>query len=639
MKDNREFLEGIYEKYDEYQNEKKLKITKFKRYIPMVALASVVIIAVATTTIRPKEKPDIIITNPTTETSLAKVENFQNFYNLLQNQKDTGLNVLQAENLEDSVKSTTKSDAVSESYSETNTQVQGVDEADIVKTDGKYIYYIVENKVEIIDIQNSSQKVSEITFDTTNTNLIELYLHDNKLVVIASINEIKNETGKAFYSTADVAYVDGIKIKTVAIIYNIQNPEKPEEERRVEVEGNYISSRMIEENMYFATTKNIIQAINMVKHNKIEDLNEDEYKPTYLDTAISTESKMIQFNDIQYFDNSEISNYLIVAGFNLDTNQEVNIETLLGAGDMIYSSNKNMYIAKTSSTFDINTYTLLGYQTKIIKFELQDGNIEYKKDTTVDGKVLNQFSMDEDENGNFRIAVTQDIQNKTTNSLYVLNSNLEAVGTISDLAEGERIKSVRYMDNKGYVVTFEEVDPLFVIDLSDPTNPHVLGELKIPGYSTYLHPYDETHLIGFGNDTKSNGSGGVQNDGLKLSMFDVSDINNPKELFTQKIGTKSAYSEAQYNHKAILYLAQKNIIAFPLQDYQYNNSSSKILIYQIDLNQGFILKSENKQDISKDYKKRYERVIFANNKYYLLSKKQVVVVDENTWNESEKIDF
>ena len=639
MKDNREFLEGIYEKYDEYQNEKKLKITKFKRYIPMVALASVVIIAVATTTIRPKEKPDIIITNPTTETSLAKVENFQNFYNLLQNQKDTGLNVLQAENLEDSVKSTTKSDAVSESYSETNTQVQGVDEADIVKTDGKYIYYIVENKVEIIDIQNSSQKVSEITFDTTNTNLIELYLHDNKLVVIASINEIKNETGKAFYSTADVAYVDGIKIKTVAIIYNIQNPEKPEEERRVEVEGNYISSRMIEENMYFATTKNIIQAINMVKHNKIEDLNEDEYKPTYLDTAISTESKMIQFNDIQYFDNSEISNYLIVAGFNLDTNQEVNIETLLGAGDMIYSSNKNMYIAKTSSTFDINTYTLLGYQTKIIKFELQDGNIEYKKDTTVDGKVLNQFSMDEDENGNFRIAVTQDIQNKTTNSLYVLNSNLEAVGTISDLAEGERIKSVRYMDNKGYVVTFEEVDPLFVIDLSDPTNPHVLGELKIPGYSTYLHPYDETHLIGFGNDTKSNGSGGVQNDGLKLSMFDVSDINNPKELFTQKIGTKSAYSEAQYNHKAILYLAQKNIIAFPLQDYQYNNSSSKILIYQIDLNQGFILKSENKQAISKDYKKRYERVIFANNKYYLLSKKQVVVVDENTWNESEKIDF
>ncbi len=639
MKDNREFLEGIYEKYDEYQNEKKLKITKFKRYIPMVALASVVIIAVATTTIRPKEKPDIIITNPTTETSLAKVENFQNFYNLLQNQKDTGLNVLQAENLEDSVKSTTKSDAVSESYSETNTQVQGVDEADIVKTDGKYIYYIVENKVEIIDIQNSSQKVSEITFDTTNTNLIELYLHDNKLVVIASINEIKNETGKAFYSTADVAYVDGIKIKTVAIIYNIQNPEKPEEERRVEVEGNYISSRMIEENMYFATTKNIIQAINMVKHNKIEDLNEDEYKPTYLDTAISTESKMIQFNDIQYFDNSEISNYLIVAGFNLDTNQEVNIETLLGAGDMIYSSNKNMYIAKTSSTFDINTYTLLGYQTKIIKFELQDGNIEYKKDTTVDGKVLNQFSMDEDENGNFRIAVTQDIQNKTTNSLYVLNSNLEAVGTISDLAEGERIKSVRYMDNKGYVVTFEEVDPLFVIDLSDPTNPHVLGELKIPGYSTYLHPYDETHLIGFGNDTKSNGSGGVQNDGLKLSMFDVSDINNPKELFTQKIGTKSAYSEAQYNHKAILYLAQKNIIAFPLQDYQYNNSSSKILIYKIDLNQGFILKSENKQDISKDYKKRYERVIFANNKYYLLSKKQVVVVDENTWNESEKIDF
>ncbi len=643
MKDNKEFINGIYEKYDEYQKQKQLKRTQKLKYIPIATFASIIIVSVLTTAIYQKNKINQpkINSEQIVQTSLAKVENFQNFYNLLKNQSDEIAEQSKYTNtLESEANSTIQDVSIAqEEYSQTNTQTEGVDEADIIKTDGKYIYYIVNQKVVIIDIQNSSnsKKISEIPFETKDTSLRELYLNEDKLVVIASQNELKTET-RSIYETTDVAYVDGIKIKTVAIIYNIQNREKPEEERRIEIEGNYISSRMIDDKLYFATTKYISQAINMVKKYQIEDLNEDDYKPTYVDTAISEEARYIPFNKIQYFDEAEISNYLIIAGVNINTQKETNIQTFLGAGDTIYSSTKNMYIAKTITTYDINTYTLLGYKTKIIKFKLQDGDIIYKKDTTIDGKILNQFSMDEDVNENFRIATTQEIQRNITNSLYVLNSELEETGKVLDLANDERIKSVRYIGNKGYIVTFKDVDPLFVIDLSDPANPQKLGELKIPGYSTYLHPYDETHIIGLGYDTKTNGNN-VQNSGLKLSMFDVSDINNPKELFTQKIGNAYTNSEAIYNHKVILYLKQKNIIAFPIQNYQYNENSTNALIYKIDINQGFILQKQYTQDITKDYQKRFERIIFANGIYYLASQKGIIAINENTWQEVEKIEI
>ncbi len=643
MKDNREFIDGIYEKYEEYQNEKHLK---YKRFAPVLSLATLVVTIFIGTSIYKNNvnKPDIIINKETDATNIgtvASVDTFQNFYELLKKQENTNTNMSKSANLVESNKEIIEDTAKVEQaeYSQTNTQVDGVDEADIIKTDGKYIYYVADKKIVIVDIQNSnnSKKVSEIPFEKNDTYVREIYVKRDKLVIIASKNEIKTET-RSIYETADVAYVDGIKIKTIAIVYNIQNREKPEEERRVELEGTYISSRMIGDNIYFATSKYISNALNMVKRYPIEELKEDDYKPIYLDTAISQESKYIPFNEIQYFDDTDITNYLIVAGFDIGKKEAANVETFLGAGETIYSSNKNMYIAKIITTYDINTYTLLGYNTKIIKFKLDNGNITYQKDTTINGKILNQFSMDEDTNENFRIATTQEIQGSIENMLYILDKDLKGVGNLTGLANGEKIYSVRYMGDKAYIVTFKQVDPLFVIDLSDPKNPQKLGELKIPGYSTYLHPYDENHIIGLGYDTKENGET-TQNNGLKLSMFDITDVNNPKELFTEKIGNIYTSSEAIYNHKAILYLKEKNIIAFSIKTYQNQKNISKALLYEIDLNKGFILKNEYAEDTTKDYKKSIERIVFANGRYYLVSKKIIVSIDENTWQDKEKIEI
>lgn len=645
MKDNREFIDGIYEKYEEYQKEKHLR---YKHFVPVLSFATLVVtIFIGTSIYRNNvNKPDIIINEVTDVTNmgtLASVDTFQNFYELLKKQENANTNMSKSTNLaetnkEEMVVEDTASTEQAE-YSQTNTQVDGVDEADIIKTDGKYIYYVADKKIVIVDIQNSnsSKKISEIPFETNDTYVREIYVKQDKLIAITSKNEIKTET-RNIYETADVAYVDGITIKTVAIVYNIENREKPEEERRVELEGTYISSRMIGDNIYFATSKYISNAINMVKRYPIEELKEDDYKPTYLDTAITQESKYIPFNEIQYFDDANITNYLIVAGFDIGKKEAADVETFLGAGDTIYSSNKNMYITKIITTYDINTYTLLGYNTKIIKFKLDNGNITYQKDTTIKGKILNQFSMDEDADENFRIATTQEIQGNTENMLYILDKDLKDIGSLTGLANGEKIYSVRYMKDKAYIVTFKQVDPLFVIDLADPKNPQKLGELKIPGYSTYLHPYDENHIIGLGYDTKQNGEA-IQNNGLKLSMFDITDVNNPKELFTEKIGNVYTSSDAIYNHKAILYLKEKNIIAFSTKTYQNQKNISKALIYEIELNKGFVLKNEYAEDITKDYKKGIERIVFANGRYYLVSKEAIVSIDGNIWQNIDKIEF
>ena len=149
------------------------------------------------------------------------------------------------------------------------------------------------------------------------------------------------------------------------------------------------------------------------------------------------------------------------------------------------------------------------------------------------------------------ISVVIDNQRITANNLYVLNEKLEVIGKIEDLAKDEKIYSARFVGDKGYVVTFKQIDPLFVIDLSDPNNPEVKGALKIPGYSSYLHPYDDNHIIGIGYNTKTNKYGNVTNTNMKMAMFDVSDLENPKEIFSVDIGDENGYvsSDINYNHK------------------------------------------------------------------------------------------
>jgi uncharacterized secreted protein with C-terminal beta-propeller domain len=215
------------------------------------------------------------------------------------------------------------------------------------------------------------------------------------------------------------------------------------------------------------------------------------------------------------------------------------------------------------------------------KISINLGNISYIAQGEVPGHILNQFSMDE-HNEFFRIATTSGNNwgegSQISNNIYILDENLNQVSKIENIAPGESIYAARFLGNRAYLVTFVQVDPLFTIDLSDPYNPRILGELKIPGYSEYLHPYDETHIIGIGKEVdpsidadKVHTPGAVYYTailGLKLALFDVSDIEHPVEEAKVVIGNRGTDSPALYDHKAFLFDKEKQLLVIPVSLYE-----------------------------------------------------------------------
>lgn len=638
MKTNKEFINGIYEKYDEYLKEKKKrKQINIKRMVNMAAVVIILFSAIIVLSERKETQvPQTIVSNEGAKqdkVNLETVGNFENFYKVIKERYNSD-SMLEGESeliLEDS---TTNAERDSETKnSKTNTQVNNVDEADIVKVDGNYIYYVSNKKLVIIDAHTpeASEKISEINYKDTNFNPREVYVKGQKIIVIG--NEYDNSCKTEAISTEDVTATDIERVqeskpKSGMRIYDISNIKEPKETRRVMIEGNYISSRMIEDNIYYVANKYI--ATSNIQKNKMEDLDEDKYKPVYQDTAVSQEEKCINYDLIYYFPETQDSSYLMLAGLNINNNEEAEIRTFLGAGQYIYSSEKNMYIATNKTTYG-KGYEVLGGTTHLLKIELNNGKFNFKAECNIDGQVNNQFSMDENKD-TFRIATTTGniwVDETTANNLYILNDKLEEIGRVENFGKEEKIYSVRYVENKAYVVTFKQTDPLFVIDLSKSTKPQILGELKIPGYSTYLHPYDDTHLIGFGYDTKENGTRVITN-GLKMSMFDISDFNNPQELFKISIGDgKYTYSELLYNHKALLFSKEKDIIAFPLYSSSGRKTNSRAAIYNIDLEKGFSLKGEI-SNVTNKYEENVKRIVFANDTFYTFSDSLVKVANMDT---------
>ena len=638
MKTNKEFINGIYEKYDEYLKEKKKrKQINIKRMVNMAAVVIILFSAIIVLSERKETQvPQTIVSNEGAKqdkVNLETVGNFENFYKVIKERYNSD-SMLEGESeliLEDS---TTNAERDSETKnSKTNTQVNNVDEADIVKVDGNYIYYVSNKKLVIIDAHTpeASEKISEINYKDTNFNPREVYVKGQKIIVIG--NEYDNSCKTEVISTEDVTATDIERVqeskpKSGMRIYDISNIKEPKETRRVMIEGNYISSRMIEDNIYYVANKYI--ATSNIQKNKMEDLDEDKYKPVYQDTAVSQEEKCINYDLIYYFPETQDSSYLMLAGLNINNNEEAEIRTFLGAGQYIYSSEKNMYIATNKTTYG-KGYEVLGGTTHLLKIELNNGKFNFKAECNIDGQVNNQFSMDENRD-TFRIATTTGniwVDETTANNLYILNDKLEEIGRVENFGKKEKIYSVRYVENKAYVVTFKQTDPLFVIDLSKSTKPQILGELKIPGYSTYLHPYDDTHLIGFGYDTKENGTRVITN-GLKMSMFDISDFNNPQELFKISIGdSKYTYSELLYNHKALLFSKEKDIIAFPLYSSSGIKTNSRAAIYNIDLEKGFSLKGEI-SNVTNKYEENVKRIVFANDTFYTFSDSLVKVANMDT---------
>lgn len=528
--------------------------------------------------------------------------------------------------VEDALATTNKAESITQDvqdYSTTNVQVANVDEADIVKTDGEYIYYVKGYKVYVVkaDEMKIVSEIVEIRNDNSSFAPREIYIKDNKLIILGNRHQLENQT---FQNKIEGVLTDSYNVTSKnfaeAIVYDISDKENPKQERVVSIDGNYTNSRMIGDNLYFISNK------YPYYHRSIGD---EEILPICKDTAVNS-IKRIPATDIAYFPDTESYSYMLVAGFNINNQEEVNVETFFGASDTIYASENNLYITHMD-------YSYRDSKTIIYKFNLKNSEIKFAAKGEIEGDLNNQFSMDEYE-GNLRIATTS-YKEESTNQLYVLDENLKEIGKIENMALDEKIYSVRFIGKVGYIVTFKEIDPLFVIDLSNPTNPEIKGELKIPGYSAYLHPYDENHIIGIGYNTKDNSRGGVTNTTLKMSMFDVSDVENPKEVFNVSIGNNYSYSNIMYNHKQLFYNKSKNLIGFPvaLMEDNYRNDKDALVIYEIDLENGFKKYGEISQ--KRDYLTNIDRAIYIGDVLYTLSETRINSYDLNTFEELKQLEL
>ncbi|HEY9062099.1 MAG TPA: beta-propeller domain-containing protein [Pseudobacteroides sp.] len=594
-------------------------------------------------------------------------------------------------------------------YSKVNSQVEGVDEADVVQTDGEYIYQVNKNKIVVAKAYpaNNMEVVNTLSLSTdTSFTPREMLLGKDKLIVIGTSYEtikvnlptpvpslstilpaVTPTPGRVTPSIGLIApptnYIPTYSVTTTrAFVLDITDKKDIKTIRVVDVDGNYISSRKIDSVLYLVTNKSI--------YNYIQYGDTDYAKPRYRDSSLGDSYKCVDYDNINYFPEFIRPNYLNIAGFDVeDKGSKLNFTSYLGAGDKMYVSQNNIYIAETNyysypvllakPAVGIMPMPLYNTQnTLIYKFSIDKGVSSFKGKGEVPGTILNQYSMDESK-GYFRIATTVGSvwgtgDNISKNNLYVMDDNFKITGKIENIAPGEKIYSVRFMGDRGYMVTFKKVDPLFVFDLKDPNKPAILGELKIPGYSDYLHPYDENHVIGFGKDSIESGSDQFAwYQGMKVAMFDITDVNNPKEKFKVLIGDRGTDSELLYNPKALLFSKSKNIMSFPVKLYEIPEEKKQdpsvtvstsmpeygkftyqgAYVFNIDMEKGFILKGRithlSDQELAQINSSQYyysynndsfiNRIMYIDDVLYTLSNNKIKASNMGDLKEINKVDI
>ncbi|WP_079480053.1 beta-propeller domain-containing protein [Halobacillus salinus] len=457
------------------------------------------------------------------------------------------------------------------SVSETNTQVEGVAEADTIKASEGYTYFIRNGEVSITSNDAPNAKLVT-TIRNENFWPSQLYLQDDQLVILGH-GEFVNlpKTKEKRISSPSIRYDGSLKV----FVYDISSPENPSLQRTLQLSGRYFTSRIVNNHMYIVA--------NQLTNPYLRNAEKPDLRPFVLDSAAGKKLEQVDYDSIRYFPNKSVHNVMTLASIDLtNPNKEASIESYLGASENAYVTKDHLYITSTERTYKENDSMLFVEDefTTIEQFDLDDGDITFKNEQRVPGMIANQFSMDE-RNEVFSVATTTggfgESQNPSSNHLYTFDLSLNQLGAVEGLAEGERIYSVRFIDNRAYLVTFEEVDPFFVIDLHKPKNPTVLGKLKIPGFSNYLHPVGEDRVLGFGQQTEleENPDGGeqiVRTTGLKISLFNVEDVQNPIEQDSIILG-KAGYSELNYNHKALYQHPEQDIFGLPVQVIKKDGSS------------------------------------------------------------------
>ncbi len=520
----------------------------------------------------------------------------------------------------------TKDDGVKneaeDDFSTTTEQVEGVSEADIVKTDGKYIYYIKGTTFSIFkaDGENSALvSQTELSREYT-TDYGDMFLKDDRVIILQP-----DQVGKSVVSL---------------LIYDVSDPINPKKVNEVCQDGWYNTSRMVGDYIYIVSNCHI----------NLENIDKDDPTTFVPTTEANGVCEPVPADSIYRYEEDEYTNqYTVIGAFNYKDGVLNDTASLLGGTDNVYCSQGNIILAnrRYKNDSDIEGSYSVNYNV-VSRLEISKGKIEYKVSGEVDGEIENQFFIDE-HNGYFRFVTTATIATQTkqrfdnTNSeivsyssetsarLTVLDSTLKKVGEINDLAKGERVYSVRFMGDIAYFVTFRQTDPLFSADLSDPASPKILGELKIPGFSEYMYPYGDDLLLGFGMDAdKVTG----RTTCLKLSMFDITDPTNVTEQ-NKTLLDKYSYSPALYNHKAMLVQPEKNLIGFAATD-DFNNS--KYMIYKYT---GSSFERTAVLTVETDYKYAMDDVrgLFVGNAFYVISKDVLQIFDMNTFLQIGIVEF
>lgn len=433
-------------------------------------------------------------------------------------------------------------------YSDTNVRTEGVDEGDIVKTDGSYIYTLNRSGIlQIVAVDGGDMSVAgQISLDDLTDSIQEMYVDGNTLCVVTS----GYDSGLEWQG--DDAYMVNSRDFVRLYTYDITDKSKITLKGTVEQDGIYDSTRKVGNYVY------LFSQFYPAYKDQVQPAQPRLYVP-------SVNNELLDSADVLYPAIPQRENgQLVISSVNLEKPDKIqDSKSLIGASGRTYVSTESIYIFG-------DDYTGEEMQTQIVRFSYKDGEIQAGAAGEINGSINNTFSMDEYE-GYLRVVATRYNDGwwggNMSNSLFVLDDKLKMVGKVEDLAKGEQIYSARFMGDTGYFVTYRQMDPLFSVDLSDPTDPKILGELKITGFSEYLHFYGEDRLLGIGWETDPDTGERL---GLKLSMFDISNPAKVKEI--DKMVLKNVdFCQAMDNYRSILIDPGENILGFGMGVYDTQN--------------------------------------------------------------------
>lgn len=525
--------------------------------------------------------------------------------------------------------------AAESAFGRTNIQTDGVDEADRIKNDGRYLYQIArkqekqedgapDEEKQGIQILDTRDGLKETAFLEGFENLEGFYLWEDLIVTVENKRYDIPEPVAAAKKGAieDLAFCGAEPLRSYheISIYDITDKSSPRKQKTFTLQGACESSRISEGYFY---------GISSFTANPGEgEADYDAYIPTLDGNKLSADK-------IYCPDYAEGNSFLVLVSIDMSNPTEfADTRAVLSGSGTCYVSQKNIYMTHYQSVYEKEPEQegAIYDATRLLRFSYLKGRFYAQAEGEIPGRVDSTFSLDEYQ-GDLRIASTvQEYQAKKvtddrtgeflgydygesrqTNALYILGRSLTIKGKIEGLAEGEHIKSARFLGDTGYIVTFRQTDPLFALDLSDPQNPKVLGELKISGFSEYLHFYGENLLLGIGMEADEETG---REEGMKLSMFDISNPAEPKEQSKSNLKDYN-YSEALWDHHAVLIDTTENIIGFEAEGSDRGNYWKDYLIYAYE-DGAFTqkLKIKTKTDDNAWYR---TRGTFIGETFYLLS--------------------